>query len=164
MLPRDSSPGGFGPARELTFDEPLYCVATGNNPEYDATALQVVFESLVTPRTVSDYDLATGERTLLKQQPVLGGYDPAAYEQRREWATAPDGTRVPISLVAPARRPAGRHRAGLLYGYGAYEITHRPVLLGRPAVAARPRVRLRRSPTCAAAVRWAAAGTTTARC
>ena len=126
VLPRDSSPGGFGPARELTFDEPLYCVATGNNPEYDATALQVVFESLVTPRTISDYDVATGGYTLLKRQPVLGGYDPAAYEQRREWATAPDGTRVPISLVYRRGVQPDGTAPGLLYGYGAYEITYDP--------------------------------------
>ena len=126
VLPRDSSAGGFGPALELTFDEPLYSVTTGNNPEYDATALQVVFESLVTPRTISDYDVATGEYTLLKRQPVLGGYDPAAYEQRREWATAPDGTRVPISLVYRRGAQPDGTAPGLLYGYGAYEITYDP--------------------------------------
>jgi oligopeptidase B len=126
VLPRDASPAGFGPAREITFDEPLYSVGTGNNPEYDATALQVVFESLVTPRTISDYDVATGELTLLKRQPVLGGYDPTAYEQRREWATAPDGTRVPISLVYRRGTEPDGTAPGLLYGYGAYEITYDP--------------------------------------
>jgi oligopeptidase B len=126
VLPRDSSPTGFGPARELTFDEPLYSVGTGNNPSYDATALQVVFESMVTPRTISDYDIATGELTLLKRQPVLGGYDPTAYEQRREWATAPDGTRVPISLVHRRGVEPDGTAPGLLYGYGAYEIAYDP--------------------------------------
>jgi oligopeptidase B len=126
VLPRDSSAAGFGPAREITFDEPLYSVGTGNNPEYDATALQVVFESLVTPRTISDYDVATGELTLLKRQPVLGGYDPTAYEQRREWATAPDGTRVPISMVYRRGTEPDGTAPGLLYGYGAYEITYDP--------------------------------------
>ena len=126
VLPRDASPVGLRAARELTFDEPLYSVGTGNNPEYDATALQVVFESLVTPRTISDYDVATGELTLLKRQPVLGGYDPAAYEQRREWATAPDGTRVPISLVYRRGVEPDGTAPGLLYGYGAYEITYDP--------------------------------------
>ena len=123
VLPRDpSARSGFGPARDLAFDEPLYSVGTGNNPEYETSALQVVFESLVTPRTISDYDLVTGEYTVLKSQPVLGGYDPADYEQRREWATAQDGTLVPISLIHRRDVAADGTAPGLLYGYGAYEI------------------------------------------
>jgi len=123
VIPRDQSAlSGFGPARDLAFDEPLYSVGTGNNPEYETSALQVVFESMVTPRTISDYDLVTGEYTVLKAQPVLGGYDPADYEQRREWATAPDGTLVPISLIHRRDVTADGTAPGLLYGYGAYEI------------------------------------------
>jgi oligopeptidase B len=80
----------------------------------------------VTPRTISDYDVATGELTLLKRQPVLGGYDPTAYEQRREWATAPDGTKVPISLVYRRGTEPDGTAPGMLYGYGAYEITYDP--------------------------------------
>ena len=122
-MPRDvSAPSGFGHADDLVFDEPLYSVGTGNNPEYETSALQVVLESLVTPKTISDYDLVTGEYTLLKAQPVLGGYDPADYEQRREWATAPDGTLVPISLVHRRDVTPDGTAPGLLYGYGAYEI------------------------------------------
>ena len=127
ILRRDAeAPHGFGPAREVTFDEPVYSVSTGNNPEYDTTALQVTFESMVTPRTVYDVDVATGDLTLLKRQAVLGGYDPADYEQHREWATAPDGTRVPISLVH--RRGIGPDGTspGLIYGYGAYEMSMDP--------------------------------------
>ncbi len=123
VLPRDpSAPSGFGPAHDLAFDEPLYSVGTGNNPEYGSAALQIVFESMVTPKTISDYDLVTGECTVLKSQPVLGGYDPADYEQHREWATAPDGTLVPISLVHRRVVTADGTAPGLLYGYGAYEI------------------------------------------
>jgi len=123
VMPRDPSAlSGFGPADDLAFDEPLYSVGTGNNPEYETSALQVVFESLVTPKTISDYDFVTGEYTLLKAQPVLGGYDPADYEQRREWATAPDGTLVPISLIHRRDVTADGTAPGLLYGYGAYEI------------------------------------------
>ena len=123
VMPRDpSAPSGFGPADDLVFDEPLYCVGTGSNPEYEASALQVVFESLVTPKTISDYVLATGEYTVLKSQPVLGGYDPADYEQHREWATAADGTLVPISLVHRRDVTSDGTAPGFLYGYGAYEI------------------------------------------
>ena len=123
VIPRDPSAlSGFGPPNDLVFEEPLYSVGTGNNPEYDTSALQVVFESLVTPKTISDYDLATGQYTLLKAQPVLGGYDPADYVQRREWATAADGTQVPISLVHRRDVIADGTAPGLIYGYGAYEI------------------------------------------
>jgi len=123
VLPRDvSDPCGFGPAVDLEFDEPLYSVGTGNNPEYDTSTVQVVFESMVTPKRISDYDLVTGEFTLLKVQPVLGGYDPTQYEQRREWATAADGARVPISLIHRREVTADGTAPGLIYGYGAYEI------------------------------------------
>jgi oligopeptidase B len=123
VMPRDPSAlSGFGPAHDLAFDEPLYSVGTGNNPEYETSALQVVFESMVTPKTISEYDLVTGEYTVLKTQPVLGGYDPADYEQHREWATAPDGTLVPISLVHRRDVTADGTAPGLVYGYGAYEI------------------------------------------
>jgi oligopeptidase B len=123
VMPRDlSARSGFGPADDLVFDEPLYSVGTGNNPEYETSALQIVFESLVTPKTISDYDMVTHEYTLLKAQPVLGGYDPADYEQRREWATAADGTQVPISLIHRRDVAADGTAPGLLYGYGAYEI------------------------------------------
>ena len=123
VIPRDpSSTSGFGPAHDLVFDEPLYSVGTGNNPEYETSALQIVFESMVTPKTISDYDLVTREYTVLKAQPVLGGYDPADYEQHREWATATDGTRVPISLVHRRDVTADGTAPGLIYGYGAYEI------------------------------------------
>jgi oligopeptidase B len=123
VLPRDPSlASGFGQERDLVFDEPLYSVGTGNNPEYETSALQVVFESMVTPKTISDYDLVTGENTVLKAQPVLGGYDPSDYVQRREWATASDGTRVPISLVHRRDVAPDGTAPGLVYGYGAYEI------------------------------------------
>ncbi|WP_402469619.1 S9 family peptidase [Isoptericola aurantiacus] len=119
--------------RELEFDEPLYSAGIGDTPEFDAPVLRVASTSFVTPTTVYDVDLATGERILRRQQPVLGGYDPADYVQRREWATAADGTRIPISLVW--RRDAVTLDAAgtgaepaplLLYGYGAYEISMDP--------------------------------------
>jgi oligopeptidase B len=123
VIPRDPSfASGFGPARDLVFDEPLYTVGTGDNPEYDSAALQIVFESMVTPKTISDYDFVTGELTLLKTQAVLGGYDATDYTQRRLWATAADGTQVPISLVHRRDVTADGTAPGLIYGYGAYEI------------------------------------------
>jgi oligopeptidase B len=127
VLPRDASlPSGFGPAHDLAFDEPLYAVGTGNNPEYDSPAMQIEFESMVTPKTISDYDFATGELTVLKTQPVLGAYEPTDYTQRRLWATAADGTQVPISLVHRRDVTDDRTAPGLIYGYGAYEISIDP--------------------------------------
>ena len=107
---------------ELEFDEPLFAVGSAGNPEWTQPTIRFGFTSFVTPSTVYDLVVKTGERRLLKQQPVLGGYDPALYEQRREWATADDGTRVPISLVY--RRDLvtpGTPAPTLLYGYGSYE-------------------------------------------
>jgi oligopeptidase B len=127
VLDRDATQdSGFGQHHDLEFDEPVYSVGLGDNPETATTRLQVVFESMVTPKTVFDYDVATRGFELLKRQPVLGGYDPSQYEQRREWATAADGTRIPLSLVFPAgSEPDGSH-PGLLSAYGSYEISSDP--------------------------------------
>ncbi|GLI27167.1 oligopeptidase B [Agromyces rhizosphaerae] len=107
---------------ELTFDEELFSVGVRGNPEWTQPTLRIGYTSFVTPTTISDYVVETGELKLRKQQPVLGGYDPADYAQRRVWATADDGTRIPISLVY--RRDLvtpGEPAPTLLYGYGSYE-------------------------------------------
>ncbi len=130
VLPRDAdSETGFGPAgtvREVTFGDEIASVHLGDTPETSTDRIQVVHESYVTPRTVWDVDVATGERELLKRQRVLGGYDPGDYEQHREWVTAPDGTEVPLSIVTRAgARPDGSH-AALLTAYGSYEMSSDP--------------------------------------
>lgn len=127
VLTRDAaSETGFGEWHDLELEEPVHHVWLGDNPETATSTLQIGFESLVTPKTVYDYDFRTRGLTLLKQQPVLGGYDPAAYEQRREWATAPDGTLVPISVVHRAGAvPDGSH-PGLISAYGSYELSSDP--------------------------------------
>ena len=120
--------GGADGIEEIAFDEPLFTAGLGSNPEWEQPTLRIGFGSMVTPSTVFDYAVDTKELRLLKQQPVLGGYDPTRYAQRREWATAPDGTRVPISLVGLAERFAEPAHPGpvLLYGYGSYEISIDP--------------------------------------
>ena len=127
VIARDPSrPTGYGDHHDLELPEPVHHVWLGDNPEPAAATLRVGYESLVTPKTVYDYDFRERRLTLLKQQPVLGGYDPAQYEQRREWATAADGTRVPISIVHPAgAAPDGSH-PGLLTAYGSYEVSSDP--------------------------------------
>jgi oligopeptidase B len=76
---------------------------------------------MVTPRSVFDWDMASGTAELLKRQPVLGGYDPTAYHTARGWATAPDGRQVPMSIVRRRDVPEDGSAPCLLYGYGAYE-------------------------------------------
>ncbi|AEV81290.1 protease [Actinoplanes sp. SE50] len=112
---------GSTDAYDMDFPEPLYSVGLSGNPEYDTSAIRITYTSLVTPDSVYDVDLVTRSMTLRKQKPVLGGYDPAGYEQFREWATAPDGTRVPISIVARRGVPRNGSAPAVLYGYGSYE-------------------------------------------
>jgi oligopeptidase B len=98
--------------------------ASGGSAEFDTTVMRYGYTSMVTPSSVFDYDMDTRERTLLKQQPVLGGYDADLYGTERQWATAPDGTQVPISLVYRKDRAPGG--PALLYGYGSYEASMDP--------------------------------------
>ncbi|WP_231747544.1 S9 family peptidase, partial [Auraticoccus cholistanensis] len=130
LVPRDAA-GDLGPGADLTFDEPLYTVSNLGDPNYDATSFRLSFTSMVTPTTVLEADVATGERRVLKRAPVLdhprhGPYRSEDYVQRRTWATAPDGTRVPISLVHRADVRPDQTAPALLYGYGSYEIPMDP--------------------------------------
>jgi oligopeptidase B len=120
-----------GSEREIAFPEPLYRVSPGSNPEYATRQFRLHYASLATPDSVYDADTLTGELTLRKRQPVLplpgqGRYDPAAFEQQREWAVAADGTRVPISLICRAGTPRDGRAPLVLYGYGSYEISTDP--------------------------------------
>jgi oligopeptidase B len=115
-----------GEIRELDVPEEVSSTELGANPEFDRSILRFEYESMVTPRTTYDEDLETGSRTLVKQVPVLGGYDPGAYVTERRWATAADGTRVPLSVVRRADTPLDGTAPGMLYGYGSYEITIDP--------------------------------------
>jgi oligopeptidase B len=106
---------------DMEFPEPLYSVGLAGNPEYETSSVRIAYTSLVTPDSVYDVDLITRTLTLRKQKPVLGGYEPSDYEQFREWATAPDGTRVPISIVTRKGVRRDGSAPALLYGYGSYE-------------------------------------------
>ena len=111
----------------VAFPEPVYTVRQHENPEFDTTLLRFTYTSMVTPAEVVDYDMAARSWTVRKQTEVLGGYDPARYRTERLFATAPDGTRVPVSLVyqLPLERPGGP-RPLLLNGYGAYGVSFDP--------------------------------------
>jgi len=123
--------GAAGGEREVSFPEPLYQVVPSANPEYGSRVYRLHYTSLATPDSVYDADLDTGELTLLKRKPVVplpgeAGYDPGDYEQHREWATAGDGTRVPISLICRRGTPRDGSAPCVLYGYGSYEMSADP--------------------------------------
>lgn len=124
ILPEGSGGGGGAEPYEISFPEPIYDVAPAGNPEFVTERLRLGYTSMVTPPSVYDYDLRTRELILLKRKAVLGGYDPDDYQQFREWATASDGTRVPISIMV--RKGTERPAPTLLYGYGSYEISIDP--------------------------------------
>ena len=115
-----------GATHDVSFPEAAYGVFPSSNPMYDAGTLRFTYSSLVTPNSVFDYDMNTRSRELLKRDEVLGGYDPERYEVERLYATARDGTKVPISLV----HRKGFRRDGkaplLLYAYGSYGSTTEP--------------------------------------
>jgi oligopeptidase B len=111
---------------DIPFPEPIYQVGLGANPEYETGWLRLEYASMVTPESVYDYRLATRELVLRKRQPVLGGFDPADYEQHREWAVAEDGVKVPISVVCRKGVLAAGPAPCVLYGYGSYEASMDP--------------------------------------
>ncbi|BDB45141.1 MULTISPECIES: S9 family peptidase [Mycobacterium] len=118
------SDGSYGTPTELEFDSELMSSGLGANPNWVTPKLRVGAGSFVTPVRIYDMDLVTGERTLLKEQPVLGDYRREDYVERRDWAIAADGARIPVSIVhrADIEFPA----PALIYGYGAYEMCEDP--------------------------------------
>lgn len=109
-----------GAVRAIAVPEAVYAMFPGGNPEFDTNQFRYQYESPVTPASVFEYNMATGESRLLKQQAVLGGYDPTRYECARLWVEARDGTRVPLSAVYPKGFRRDGSGAVLLYGYGSY--------------------------------------------
>ncbi len=135
-------------SHRIEFSEPVYSIQGGPNYEFEAAEFRFSYESLVTPLSVYDYDMATCQQTLRKRIEVLGGYDPSLYISERRYASAPDGTRIPISIVYRRDRPKDSSAPVLLTGYGAYGISlpvgfssHRISLLDRGFAAALAHVR-----------------------
>jgi oligopeptidase B len=122
---------GVGDDYLVEFDEPLYTVGSGGNPGFAQPVVRLGYTTMAVPSSVYDYDVRTRELVLLRRTPVLGGYDPADYEEHRLWATADDGERIPISIVCKrgSREDDGMGTVPvptLLYGYGAYEASMDP--------------------------------------
>jgi len=109
-----------GESHRIAFPEPAYQVGPGPNAEFDTATYRYHYQSLVTPASVFDYDMATRAATLLKQTEVLGGFDASRYTSERIFATAPDGVRIPMSLVYRKGLVRDGSAPCLLYGYGAY--------------------------------------------
>jgi oligopeptidase B len=109
-----------GESHRVVFPEPTYSVFPDHNREFDTGLFRYNYQSLVTPSSVFDYDMDRREATLLKEQPVLGGYDRTQYVSERLLAVAPDGVRVPVSVVYRRGAGQGGPRPVLLSGYGSY--------------------------------------------
>jgi oligopeptidase B len=135
-----------GDGTTIPTEESVASIWIGGNPEFDTSLVRYGYTSLVTPLSSYDYDVTTGESSLVKRQPIAG-YEPSQYATERLWAIAGDGTRIPISVVwrrdlrqasmvdsAPASGPSGHASAAspeggnpfLLYGYGSYETSIDP--------------------------------------
>jgi len=111
----------------LPFDNETYMASTGLNLDFDTEILRYTYNSMTTPYSVIDYNMRTGAKEVKKQQQVLGGkFSEENYESQRLWATATDGTQIPISIVYRKGIKCDGSNPLLLYGYGAYGITIEP--------------------------------------
>lgn len=111
----------------IDFEEAAYGVSLAANPEFYTDEFRYVYSSLITPGTTYDYNLKTKEKKLMKQQEVLGGYAKEDYSTERLYATARDGSKIPVSLVYKKGFSKNGRSPLLLYGYGSYGVTVDPV-------------------------------------
>ncbi|MFM6988244.1 MAG: prolyl oligopeptidase family serine peptidase, partial [Arenimonas sp.] len=109
-----------GKSAFVASDEPAYTMGLNVNAEPGTDWLRYAYTSLTTPNTVYEVNVKTGERRLLKRDPVLGGYNPDDYVTERLWATARDGTRIPVSVVYKKGFKKDGKAALLQYAYGSY--------------------------------------------
>ncbi len=110
----------------IDFDEEVFTVRSSTNLEFDTDTFRFSYTSLTTPSSVFDFNMKTKERILLKQQEVLGGFDKNNYETKRIYATAGDGTKIPMSVVYKKGMKKNGNNPTLLYGYGSYGYTMDP--------------------------------------
>jgi oligopeptidase B len=109
-----------GEAYRMEFPEAIYSASLSNNHDFDTKTLRYEYESFTTPPSIYDFDMATRQRKLMKQNEVLGGYDASRYTSERRYATAADGTKVPISVVYRKGFVADGKAPMLLTAYGSY--------------------------------------------
>ncbi len=115
-----------GDEHYISFEEEVYTTGPSVNRVFDTDVYRFTYSSLTTPSTTFDYNMKTRERVLLKQDEVLGGFDPANYETHRDFAVASDGTRIPLSIVYRKGFEKNGSHPALLYGYGSYGATMEP--------------------------------------
>ena len=113
-------------SRYINFDEETYSIHISKNPEFNTDELRFVYNSLTTPASTYDFNMQTGEKKLLKQEEVLGGFDQTKYQSERVYAEAADGIRIPISIVYKKGIEKNKPNPMLLNGYGAYGISNDP--------------------------------------
>jgi oligopeptidase B len=110
----------------IEFPEPVYAASLSQNREFNTATVRYNYQSLVTPSSVFDYDMNTRKATLLKETEVPGGFNKANYQSERLFATASDGTRIPLSVVYRQGTKLDGSAPLLLYGYGSYGISIGP--------------------------------------
>ncbi len=110
----------------MEFAEPAYTLYSSTNLDFDTDLLRYGYTSLTTPNSTYDYNMKTRERKLLKQTEVVGGYNPSDYQTERLWATAGDGTQIPLSVVYKKGIKKDGNNPTMLYGYGSYGISMDP--------------------------------------
>lgn len=110
----------------IDFDEDVFTVNGNVNLDFDTDTFRFSYTSMTTPNSIFDFDMKTKKRTLLKEQEVLGGFDKNDYETKRIYATADDGTKIPMSIVYKKGMQKNGDTPTLLYGYGSYGYTRDP--------------------------------------
>lgn len=120
---RVSAADGKTGAHYVPFPDPVYDIRPEENPEFRTNIVRFTYSSLISPNSVIDFHMNTGEWELRKRQEIPSGYDASAYVTERLHATAPDGTRIPISVVYKKGLQKDSRNPTLLYGYGSYGIS-----------------------------------------
>jgi oligopeptidase B len=109
-----------GPSPEIAFPEPTYSAHPHVNREFVTDTFRYGYQSLVSPTSIYEYNVSTGQSTLLKELEVPGGFDRSLYRSERLFATAPDGTRIPVSIVYRGDKKGDGANPLYIYGYGSY--------------------------------------------
>jgi oligopeptidase B len=117
---RISGPDGLSDMRYVPFPEPVYDLRPAANPEFNTQKVRFNYSSLITPNSVIDFHMDAGTWELMKQEEIPSGHDPSQYASERLYATAPDGTQVPLSIVYRKGLEKNGQNPTLLYGYGSY--------------------------------------------
>lgn len=110
----------------IDFNEEVYTVSSNVNLEFDTDVYRFSYSSMTTPNSIFDYNLKSKERKLLKQDEILGGFNKDDYETKRIYATAGDGTKIPMSIVYKKGMVKDGNNPTLIYGYGSYGYTREP--------------------------------------